>query len=591
MSISYNSIMAEEKFVPRSLIIGDLFYNQNSYEVPPYQRDFSWKKSPQIETFWDDIKEIKKDELYFFGSVIFQIQKNEKNKIIIIDGQQRLITVTILLAVIRDKFNSNEIDDKGDGALTQAYIIKPRTRVLKIKKLKLNLRNEYFFCRCIQAAPYEDINHMDFNEYEKSFGKLKGTNRLIKEAYNFFEEKINEDLSNKRTKEEKIDYLNDLSEKIRENLSAISITVDNLEDAYMIFETINERGLELSVSDLFKNYFISKSKDKEEMVTIWENIFNMLDNNLRTFLKHYWHTKQGVTQERKLFRELKTYVEKRSNKVNIDVLTKELEKEAIIYAVLQDPDSDYWNDEEMVELLRDFRVLNLKQALPILVVAKLTFDNDGFKKFLKLIINFGFRYFTICNFSPSLMERRYSEISIKIRNKEIKNELEALEEMEKRIERYPNDETFKEFFLKKEFQKETRIVKYILRKIEQNKFSMIDKKKENTEPIDYSKLTLEHILPQNMDDEWKNYFKNETIPLKEMRGYIYRLGNLTLLDKFKNEFSKNEFITKKCEKAYNISKLKINANLQNLNEWDKTSIGKRQEDYFNEAKEIWKITF
>jgi hypothetical protein len=163
--------------------------------------------------------------------------------------------------------------------------------------------------------------------------------------------------------------------------------------------------------------------------------------------------------------------------------------------------------------------------------------------------------------------------------------------MEKRIERYPDDETFRENFLKKEFQKETKIVKYILRKIEKCKFDKINKQKENTEPIDYDKLTLEHILPQNMDHEWKEYFKNKNIPLKEIKEYIYRLGNLTLLDKFKNEFSKNEFITKKCEKAYNISKLKINSNLRDLKDWDKESIIKRQEDFFNEAISIWKITF
>ncbi len=289
--------------------------------------------------------------------------------------------------------------------------------------------------------------------------------------------------------------------------------------------------------------------------------------------------------------DLKKYVENKKNKVNIDILTKELEKESIIYSALQEPDREYWQDDEIIELLKELKILNLKQALPILVVSKRAFSDDGFKKFLRLIVNFGFRYFIICNFSPSLIERRYSEISIKIRNKEIKNETEALKEMEERIERYPNDEIFRELFLKKEIQQETKIVRYILRKIEENKFKKIDKKKEYTEPIDYDKLTLEHILPQNMDSEWKEYFKSKSIPLKEMKEFIYRLGNLTLLDKTKNEFSKNEFISKKCEKAYNMSKLRINLDLKNLKEWDKTSINNRQEDFFNEAKEIWKIVY
>jgi len=130
-----------------------------------------------------------------------------------------------------------------------------------------------------------------------------------------------------------------------------------------------------------------------------------------------------------------------------------------------------------------------------------------------------------------------------------------------------------------------------LKKVDIKKFNKIDKHKENTEPLNYDKLTLEHIIPQNMDNEWKEYFKNKGIALKDVDKWIYRIGNLTLLDKKKNNFSKNEFITKKCKKAYNLSYLKINEPLKNLKEWNLSNIEEREKDFFNEANEIWKIDF
>lgn len=584
--------MAVEKFIPDGIIIGEMLYNQNRYEVPPYQRDYSWKKI-HIGDFWNDINSIKED-IYYFGSMLFKSTREDKSKISIIDGQQRLITITIFLAVIRDLFYREGINDKEDATLTQTYIIRKITKDKKIFKLTLNLRNKNMFYHCIQCDPYNDSDYKTFDEYEKEFGK-KYTNKLIKDAYNFFKEKIEERLNNLKTKNEKIEYLTDLSEKVREKLAIISITVTDIREAYMIFETINQRGVDLAVSDLFKNYLISKSKNREDMIDIWERIFDILDNKIKGFLKHYWHSKKEVVQERILFRELTKFVEDEKNKIDVDLLTKEIEKESKVYSALQDSESDYWDeDEDIQELLREFSILNLKQSLPLLVIGNLKFSDSEFKKLLRMIVNFGFRYHIICKLPPNVLEKIYSQIAVKIRGEDIEettkiiNVKGVLEDLQK-IDKYPSDNMFEKLFKGKTFKKDHKIIRYILKKIETNKFRKIDKQKENTEPINYDKFTLEHVLPQNMDDEWKEYFKNKKIALKDVNEWIHRLGNLTLLDQKKNEFSKNEFITKKCEKAYNLSYLKINEALKSLTDWDIDDIEKREEDFFVEAKEIWKI--
>jgi len=207
--------MPVESFIPEGVTIGDLLSNSTMYDVPPYQRDFSWTET-QIETFWNDIQGLKEDEGHFFGSMLFQSSKEDKKikRVQIIDGQQRFATVTILLAVIRDLFYKSEIADIEDDTLTQQYIVKEKTKDERINKLTLNLRNKKFFYHCIQLSPYGQHNKIDyktFEDFEKQFNGISTTDRLIEKAYNFFKEKIEEELQTKDSVEKKIKYLTDLS--------------------------------------------------------------------------------------------------------------------------------------------------------------------------------------------------------------------------------------------------------------------------------------------------------------------------------------------------------------------------------------------
>ena len=588
MSNSHASLMVIKNFTPEGASIGSLLYSMDVYEVPPYQRDYSWKKI-HLEDFWKDINNFSGD-YHFFGSMLFQtVTEGENKKMYVIDGQQRFTTITVLLAVIRD-FLLKENDVK-DATLTQQKIIQDVSSDKKIRKITLNLRNRDFFYHCIQCYG-DDIDYKDTETFIKEFGR-KATNDLIEDAYKFFQEKINQDITNLTTKE-KIAYLNKLSETIREKLAIISITVSNIRYAYIIFETINQRGIDLAVSDLFKNFTISKSTNREEMVRIWENIFNLLDDKVKSFLKHYWHSKKGVVQDRTLFREMTDYIENRDNGVDIEVLTKEIGKEATVYSALQNTESTYWGDEdaEVIDLLEDFQTLKLRQPLPLLTVGKLHFSDEEFKKLLRAVVNFELRYI-ICKLPHNVLERLYSDIAIRIRGAVVKDDVtspkitdtEGVIEEFKKFEKFPDDTLFEQEFKKGKF--ENPLARFILKKIEIHKFNKANPRTESTEPLDYNKFTLEHIIPQRMDEEWEKYFKQKKIKIQDVQEWVYLIGNMSLLDKKKNGFSRNSFIAKKCAKAYNISLLKINEPLKSITDWSLSNIQSRANDFFKEALEIW----
>ncbi|HEC92193.1 MAG TPA: DUF262 domain-containing protein [Candidatus Atribacteria bacterium] len=579
--------MGVESFSSDKEKLGGLLMKGNFYEVPPNQRDFEWGKD-LIQEFWEDL--IKsydaKDDTYYFGSTIFQYEPN--NKVIVYDGQQRLAVATILWAVIRDilyDFKETEIAQ----IIQNDYICKRTEKKEDIYKLTLNLRNREFFRECIQSPP--SGSRKSFDEYEKIHGKLSETNKKIKDCYLFFKETIRKEWEVRKieTDKEKIDFLTDVSTHLKDHFYVVMIKVIDEEEAYLVYESVNQKRAELSIADLFKNYFYRKTgkSNRKLVVDMWNEIAEMLDVEIKHFLKHYWHSTEGVVTERRLFRELKNKVE--SQKINTLELVRELKEEAKIYSALINPDDEHWVKKDIRELIEEFNILTVKQPLPILVVSRKKFNEESFKEVLKLMVNFSFRYNIICNFPPNVLEKKYSEIAIAIRKGEITDAFDIIEELRK-IEKYPDDKIFSEFFIGKTLKKrDNKLARYILKKIELMKRERIDKKTDNTEPLNFDEFTLEHILPRNPNKEWQDYFLKIGIDDEDVEKLKYRIGNLTLLDSIKNDFIKNEFVDKKSKKAYNISLLKINKSLHDLGEWNEKHIEKREKDFFNEAKEIWNL--
>jgi len=283
--------------------IGGLLSEANiRFIVPFYQRGFSWERE-QIEQMWEDINETisEKRKEYFLGSIVFN--KKTTNELEIIDGQQRLAVLTIIYAVMRDIYN--EKGDERHSEIQQEYIAKKDRKTRKIYgKLTLNKDDNDFFSRYIQ-----NNNFNKESEYKKE-KKINYSNKLIFSAYKFFKEKINEEIKKIKSHE---DFLIKLEECISESFIVLVTNVGDESDAYLIFETLNDRGLELSVTDLLKNYLFSKAgKDLKDVQKKWDEMITILNNrNVNTFLRHYWISSKSLVREKNLYSTLKKYTKKK----------------------------------------------------------------------------------------------------------------------------------------------------------------------------------------------------------------------------------------------------------------------------------------
>ncbi|EJM0522509.1 DUF262 domain-containing protein, partial [Campylobacter jejuni] len=256
-----------------TLTLNDLFSKDRTYSVPKYQRNYSWDED-QWEDLWSDIEDLEKSNYpHFMGSIVLQETKDVKN-IDIIDGQQRLSTLSIFIAAVivyiddlvkkdKDKINN----EKRKEIFNKKYLGYESSTTLKIvPKLTLNKTNNNFFTTYIINQNIPD---------KPTLADADKSNLLLHKAFDFFQKKIKE-----KFQEEDGKKIAEYVEMIGEQLKFIVIIVQNELDAYVLFQTLNARGAELTAADLLKNYFLSLLKNDSEALeqanSIWEDINNKI---------------------------------------------------------------------------------------------------------------------------------------------------------------------------------------------------------------------------------------------------------------------------------------------------------------------------
>lgn len=546
----------------------ELFKSSCQYSIPYIQREFSWEKEEWEDFFNDLIESIEGGRGHFFGFMTFQ--KPLDNKIEIIEGQQRLTIVTILISVIRDYLIELEKDAWKD--LDSNYIrnIDPLSEDSTSYNFKLELSdtNRLFFVDNIQEKGKlkEKIERMD------SELRINPSNKLIRECYKFLSQGLKEKMINLEDSQKK-EYLIKVVRVLLRNFIIISAEVTDSISAYNIFQTLNDRGLDLTLADLLKTYlFKIVGTDWPLAKNRWDEIREIMGNlDINTFLRHYWLSSQGVIKEKDLLSEIGKKIK---TKEQVFDFLANIKNEAEGYDALLNPTKDYWEDQETIFLLEELRILITQQAMPILMAGN-KLETKEFKKLLRICINFTFRYLTIAEAENKVIERLFSEIAIKIREKEINNSEEIIRYLRKY---YISDDVFKSIFIKKEVRK-AKLARYILEKIEN--FIDVDKEKFS------NKITVEHILPKTLNKEWEEYVNKNNMDPEE---FVNRLGNMTLLSEKVNRKTQNDFFIKKRDEFYiKMTKLKINEPLKNIESWTSMDIETRQEWFARHAVNIWKI--
>jgi uncharacterized protein with ParB-like and HNH nuclease domain len=549
--------------------LSDIIGNGKVYKVPSYQRDYSWKQD-HWEDLWADILIILNgDSIHYMGSIVLQ-NKGDKTYSVI-DGQQRLSTLTlIVLATIKtiqnlidkniDKDNNIErvllltkkfLGDKDPGSLTYSA------------KLELNENNNSFFQTHLMVFR-QPLN-------EKTLGD---SDKLLWQAYNFFLSKITAHFQNNDNGETLANFLN---KQVAERMMFIQIVVEDELSAYTVFETLNSRGVSLTVTDLLKNYLFSLSTkvDLEHVKEKWRKIVDTIGlDNFPVFLRHYWISKNKLIRQEYLFRAMKDVV-KTSPKV-IELLD-ELERNAQLYNALSNSSDPFWiGQKDQKKRIKEIELFKEKQALPLLLASYNNLPAEEFTKILRVVSVITFRYTIIGGLHTNLKEDVYNKAAIKISNKELTTASSIAREVKAL---YTSDKDFKNDFSTTSIstKRSKKLVRYILFEIE-NHLAQTDTDYED------SPATIEHILPENAGDDWVTNF-----PVSVQESLVYRLGNYTLLEDDKNrECGTKNFDAKKA--IYQTSQYAMTKQIV-APDWTPNTLDNRQTRLSDYATTSWRLPY
>ena len=555
--------------------LGSFLGNEKLF-IPEYQRGYSWEET-QLDDFWIDLVEIYEEKTrdeHFLGQVV--IHKNrEDGKRYIIDGQQRISTTIILLDILRTKFkeiadstNNNDANDDAEDINTK-YI----GRVSESKKeqyLSMGGVDKEFFINYIQARG--PIDYSD-RKFEKK--RLRPSNYNIFYASKFFEDKVSKFITQKAPNE--YIELNKLYQCLINQFILMTVETDDINEAYIIFESLNARGKALETADLLKNHILRVAQsDLSSATETWNTIIDNLDNIDPTkFIRYYWNSTNRFAREKDLFKALRKDIKTQSDVNTLLANLRFLSK--VCAAILHPEDNKDFDLTELNERLIEMQKLDASSYIPVIFALRLqNYSEEDINEVLKAIETLVVRNFVVSGLVANKYELEFAQIAKSISDKSWSphNNPPTKDDILKKLySLMVSDEEFINNF--RIFNsKKNAVIRYLLRKI--NNFDINETKIVD----DSNRVHVEHILPKKINDEWIN-FNDE-----DHETYLWRLGNLTLLGQEYNNRAKNKGFDKKKE-IYKKSEIKMTRDLVSIDDWTTFTIVKRQEDFAEIALKIW----
>lgn len=488
-------------------------FETNYYKIPRFQRPYSWDKD-NIEDFWNDVIKNKIGQ-YFLGSMVVYVKGGYRY---LVDGQQRLTTITILLAVLRDKFIDLGFENQAKGI--QKLIERP----------DLDNDNQYVI-QPTTSFPFFQQRIQDFVK-EKNVPIPGEEEVMLKDAYEQLSSYVSSDIAATKTPAASKKRL----ETIRDALLAlliIYVEVDNEDDAYVIFETLNTRGKDLTSADLLKNYLAKllrqKNSQNDVLSISWERIrsnidkIDLVDVKVETFLYHYWLATKEFTTEREIFKKAKGNLKTADD---ARTLIESLKDCSETYLHTFSPATKKWKNEEFSirRSLEALTALRVRQPVPMTLAVLHAYQHGDLSKketerSLKAIEYFHFAFTALTSQRSSggishMYALHARELTHSTSAQHRKLAVDNL--IGKLRSRLPSESEFKLGFKKlkfsEDFPKDKRTIQYTLR--------LLYELENPSVVIDPSQMSIEHIEPQSS---------------KEMeKAQLAEVGNLWLLSNKQN---------------------------------------------------------
>lgn len=542
------------------------FIQENSYWIPDYQREYSWEAEDQVDDFWRDLEELIEEnrEQHFLGQIVVH-NSNVESKMFLIDGQQRTSTVVILLSIMHDLFKKlyKDFDHRNSQNRCEDIRLKYIGRSSEDEnELKLFLGNidRDYFAKNIQSGTPKN------NDVDKITSHLR-----IKKAYLYLEKRLTEKMENKNEVKEKYEVLHEYYRSLIEKFKVMYIETNDINEAFIIFETLNARGKELETADLLKNHIFRTSGDKLDIVKLkWNDIIDILDTIDPTkFIRHFWNSMSTFTREKDLYKKMRENI---STSKKSEKFISDLKESAELYKSLCRPEEEsYYSYKKLNESLIVLKNLKASSFYPIILSMQArNFDEESIYKVVRQIEVLVLRNFVIAGKVANKYETIFAKIALNIFEKEYTEIDEILNRINKEI--LPDEEFG---FMFEKFSSTNKVaVRYILRSINNSLNEEVKTIEDN------NKIHIEHIMPQSKG--------NWNITDEEHQEYIWRIGNLTLLGAEYNKRNSRKLFEDK-KNIYMNSKIDITSNLTEYKEWNINTIQERQKKLTEIALKVWSI--
>ena len=549
------------------------------YRIPRFQRPFSWTRE-NIQDFWDDVIRDNPTD-YFIGSMV--VFREGSQRYGVVDGQQRLTTITVLLAVLRNALQEFEF-----SALAQGIqgLIERR-----------NIDNEPEFILSTETSyPFFQDHILKFGKPEVSVKEMKEEENL-RNAYDQLKELVYSKIQSIKTDTSLPDRkqsqtIKDSLIKIRDallDLKVIFVKLDDEDDAYIIFETLNTRGKDLSLTDLVKNHVTkhlkSQSASVDQTKVKWERVLETIEGSsldLRTdsFIHHFWLSRYDYLSSKNLFKMLRKKVYKENAKQFLD----DLVADSAIYRYIHEVEYRKWRNHErrIRDALTALQLFRVTQQVPCVLSLMRAYNQGKLKTnhledALVATEKFHFLFTSITSQrSSGGISGMYARLGRSVfEAKDMNAAVRVVNELKAMLrQRVPSFDEFKALFTETLYTdritKARGLVKYIL--------IAFHKEIETTQTIDYNTMTIENLVPQSKIGE--DGFTEQTVG---------QVGNLILVSGFANNRLGNKSFADK-KKVLMDAGFPLPAEIAAADDWGVEEIVRRTKSMAAEAyKKHWKI--
>lgn len=584
----------EVKFEAHNKLVRDVLFWHEHFRIPDYQRPYSWTID-NVNDFWDDLE--SNETWYFIWSFVLNYENYSTSHYVdIIDWQQRILTITIFLWVIRDiaKFYNEDPFTELVNLIQNEYIWKydPIDDIQTYRVITGDSTRD-FFEKYIQSGEYILQNEIS------TLWRLVKEHKSIKDNYLFLYEKINAELDLKSALSDKLQYLKNLIKKLRE-LSVIWIKIEKEIDAYVIFETVNDRWVDLSAADLVKNK-IFHYHDKKFWTVVdakewWGIILENLEwiDDINSFLKYYLSSKYWYISKKWILKKIQDKI------IDYKIFLEDLKLASLHYRIIlnaQDTSSldvrsspeianmnDKWNDCYLATMwLQSVRVKQFAIVILSLLRNRSTINKYGKpNRVFDVMEKFAFNFFTLAKMPWRDIEVLCctTAVSIDVLASKTLTQEEGVRDINRVFDNFINKlksilpestDILYEWFMEISY-KNRELCRYVLTKI--NRFIQ-----PNAE-IDYSSVNLEHVLPQNPSIEWN-------LKANEIKSYVHMLWNLTILWAVINKQIWNKTLDQKLPEIEQKSVLKVAQDL--VKKIKENNLNRNKEEIRNRHKELSEI--